>query len=75
MRKSLLPVKLLVIVPFIVFCSHKNAQHSGKVEKTGEIKTDTSNKSAPKEYNQRVIHNSADQKTVDSLKNSRGKGK
>jgi len=70
-----LPVKLLVLVPFLFFCTPKNAQHSGKAEKAGEIKTDTSNKSAPKEYNQRIIHNSADQRTVDSLKNSRGKGK
>jgi len=75
MRRSLLPVKFLVLIPFLLFCTPRNAQHSGKVEKTGEVKPDTSNKSAPKNLNQTIIHNSEDQKKVDSLKNLRGKGK
>ncbi len=75
MKRSLLRVNILLLVPFLLFCSPKNAQHSGKAEKTGEIRTDTVNKTSVKEYNQRVIHNSADQKTVDSLKNARQKRK
>ncbi len=75
MKRSLLPVKLLFLLPFILFCTSRNAQHAGKAEKSGEVNSGTVNSSAPKENNQRIIHNSADQKTVDSLKNSRVKGK
>lgn len=77
MRKSSLTVKLLIVflIPFFAFCAHKNAQKAGKTEKSGEAKPDTSLKTAPKDYNQRVIHNSDDPKTVDSLKKVRGKDK
>ncbi|MCX6241139.1 MAG: hypothetical protein NTX43_04950 [Bacteroidetes bacterium] len=75
MRSSLLPVKVIVLIPFLFCCSPKNIQHSGKAEKAGEIRTDTVNKSSPAEYKQRVIHNSDDQKTVDSLKTAREKRK
>ncbi|MCX6286505.1 MAG: hypothetical protein NTY96_05275 [Bacteroidetes bacterium] len=74
MKRSL-SVKVLLLVPFLFFCCPKNAQHAVKTDKAGEIVADTMNKSAPKENNQRIIHNSADQKTVDSLKNSREKRK
>ncbi|MEI6884969.1 MAG: hypothetical protein WCO02_10820 [Bacteroidota bacterium] len=74
MRRSSL-IKILVLVPFLLFCTTKNAQHSGTAAKQGEIRSDTANKSAPKDYNQRIIHNSDNQQTVDSLKNSRGKDK
>ncbi|MEI8006390.1 MAG: hypothetical protein WCI48_09285 [Bacteroidota bacterium] len=73
MKRSLLPVKILVLVPFLLFCSPKNAQHSGKAEKAGTVGTDTSHTAG--EYNQRIIHNSDDQKTVDSLKKARQKPK
>jgi len=75
MKKSLLAVKVLLLLPFLFFCCPKNAQHAAKTEKAGEIVVDTMNKTAPKENNQRIIHNSADQKTVDSLKNVREKRK
>lgn len=63
------------MVPFLLFCTTKNAQHSGTAAKQGEVRPDTSKKSAPKEYNQQIMNNSADQKTVDSLKNIRAKDK
>ncbi len=73
MKRSLLPVKILVLVPFLLFCSPKNAQYSGKAEKAGTVGTDTSHVAG--QYNQRIIHNSDDQKTVDSLKKARQKPK
>ncbi|MCX6281796.1 MAG: hypothetical protein NTU51_07525 [Bacteroidetes bacterium] len=75
MRRSLSAAKILLIVPLLFFCSPKNAQKAGKASKEGEIRTDTLIKSAPNDLNQRIIHNSADQKTVDSLKNLREKRK
>lgn len=74
MRRSS-SIKILALVPFLLFCTTKNAQHSGTAVKQGEVRPDTVNKSAPKDLNQRVINNSSDQKTVDSLKNLRGKDK
>lgn len=74
MRRSS-SIKILALVPFLLFCTTKNAQHSGTAAKQGEVRPDTSIKSVPKEYNQRIINNSDDQKTVDSLKNIRGKDK
>jgi len=72
MKRSL-SVKVLILVPFLLFCSPKNAQHSGKAEKAGTVGTDTSH--TAREYNQRIIHNSDDPKTVDSLKKARQKPK
>jgi hypothetical protein len=73
MKRSSLPVKVLMLVPFLLFCSPKNTMHSGKAEQAGVAGTDTSH--TAREYNQRIIHNSDDQKTVDSLKKAREKPK
>ena len=72
---SRISLLILLVMPFLFFCSHKNAQKSGKTGKAGEISVDTSLKTAPKDNNQRIIHNSDDPKTVDSLKKARGKDK
>jgi hypothetical protein len=76
MKRSLSTVSLLLLVPVFFCCSPKpNASKPGQTGKAGEVKPDTTLKSAPKDYNQRVIHNTDDPKSVDSLKNLRGKDK
>ncbi|MCX6282706.1 MAG: hypothetical protein NTW31_00490 [Bacteroidetes bacterium] len=76
MRNLLSAAKVLLLVPLLFFCSPKTSQQTaGKADKAGEIKVDTLNKSAPGDLNQRIIHNSADQNTVDSLKKIREKRK
>ncbi|MEI7492003.1 MAG: hypothetical protein WCK92_11430 [Bacteroidota bacterium] len=76
MKNSLSAVKILVLLPLLFFCSPKTSQQvAGKADKAGEVRVDTLNKSAPTQINQRIIHNSADQKTVDSLKKVREKRK